>query len=283
MAIPRTSAHDPFQDSFHTVQETVGNVKGYVGRIKDQFNGVRNTVVNFADSKLPESYAYLVRRIADAVPEVFAALGAFFGGILVLPALAVSWGRKIEPSMPLIMKALHGQFSSEQLADGLEQTIKNFKVMFDRCLVPAFFVAMTIDTVASFIIGYATFDLSRMLHATTIALPGALLAAAYMLKQKEEEDSAAATPGQVSNPISTEAVPPASSAPTLVENVPAGQTAPAPASVFNAGQAAFQGQQWLPAQAVNPLLGAELQGQEVPSTPSVYLAGLQAFASANPV
>jgi hypothetical protein len=176
----------PFQDVMMSVQTALGSAHEFAFGVVDRCEQVRVSVVRSAYEHLPESYAYLVDRITKAVPETFAAIGAIFGGILVVPALLISWGRKIEPAMPSIMNVLRGEFSSEQLIGGLQRTLQNFKDMFDRCLVPAFFVAISVDTIASFVFGYLTMDLGRMLHASTIALPGALLAAAYMLNQKGE-------------------------------------------------------------------------------------------------
>ena len=190
-----------FYTSFDAIKVAAGHSREFVGRIAVHIEEVRDQAVTYSRAHLPENYAYLIERIGNALPEVFAALGSVFGGIFVLPALVVSFGRKIEPSMPIIMNVLKGEFSSEQLVEGLQKTFSDLTEMFDRCMVPAFFVAMLVDSVASFTLGYLTMDLGKMLHASTIALPGACLAAAYMLNQKPEKNPSSAVPIPSAPPV----------------------------------------------------------------------------------
>jgi hypothetical protein len=168
-------------------------------QVNEEFETGRQRVVEYAYQKLPEPCAYIVDKVSKAVPDVFAALAAVIGGIVVFPALIINWGRKIPPAMPLIMSVFRGNFEGDKLADGIDKTWQNFKKMFDETLVPAFFVAMLVDTIFSYVVGYLCFDLGRALYATTIGLPGVCLAVVYMLQQQRPYTRAADVASPITN------------------------------------------------------------------------------------
>ena len=122
----------------------------------------------------------LVERVSMAVPETFAALASLVGGVVTLPASLISWGGKISPMLPLIQNVLLGKVSKEDLGDGCKKLLDGWNDIYENTLIPALFVALTVDTIFSFAMGWIFWDFERMLHASTIALPGAFLAAQQM-------------------------------------------------------------------------------------------------------
>jgi len=151
--------------------------------IRDGFEAGREKIVKLARDRLSENQAYVVERIVGAVPEIFVAISSLWAGLLTIPALLVSWGRKIEPMIPLVHTILKGDMSPLALGTGIRQSLDNFDRMFERVIVPSLFVAFTVDTIFSFTVGWLAQDWGKMLHGSTIAMPGAFLALRYMLHQ----------------------------------------------------------------------------------------------------
>ena len=83
--------------------------------------------------------------------------------------------------LPLIQNVFQERLSSGDLGDGCKKMLDGFDDMFENTLVPALFVALTVDTVYSFVVGWLSADWGLMVHGTAIALPGAFLAARHML------------------------------------------------------------------------------------------------------
>ena len=135
--------------------------------------------------RCPRGLALLIEKVSVAVPETFVAIASLVGGVLSLPALLISWGRKVAPMLPLIQNVFQGKLSSPDLGDGCKKMLDGFDDMFEKTLVPALFVALTVDTIYSFVVGWLAADWGLMLHATAIALPGAFLAARHMLTNAE--------------------------------------------------------------------------------------------------
>jgi hypothetical protein len=157
--------------------------RGSYNEIVEKFEDARSSFERWSSEKLPEPYAYLAMRISRAVPEVFAGLGAIFGGIFILPSLIASW-YMMRPLSHIAKCLLHGEFSTEQLVAAAKRTWADFEEEFQNSLVPAVFVALSVDAVVSLTIGYLTMDFGRVLHATTVAGPGAILACVYLMGQK---------------------------------------------------------------------------------------------------
>ena len=138
------------------------------------------------DTCSPE-VARVVEKIIGAIPEIFVALSSLLGGVLTIPALAISWGRKMVPMCPMMETALRGDFSSKGIGDSIILSMKNFDELFERAIVPSLLVAFTVDAVYSFAIGWIASDFGLMLHGTAIALPGACLALRHLMQQNERE------------------------------------------------------------------------------------------------
>lgn len=175
------SSCEPLNRAVEFVQTCAAGVSEAFTECGRGIEQARQQLVVVSYERCPEKLAILIEKVSMAVPETFVAIASLVGGILSLPALLISWGRKIGPMLPLIQNVLQGKLSSEDLGDGCKKMLDGFDDMFEKTLVPALFVALTVDTIYSFVVGWFFADWSQMLHATAIALPGAFLAARYML------------------------------------------------------------------------------------------------------
>ncbi len=161
-------------------------------QIGETYESGRQRLVQFTSKEISPDVAYVVERISLAVPEVFVALASLWNGILTIPALIVSWGRKVEPILPFIRSVLRGDMTSKGLGDGLRDSLDNMNRMFERVLVPSLFVAFLVDTVYSFAMGWIAQDWKAMLHSTAISLPGLFLTFRYMALQRVRDQEAEA-------------------------------------------------------------------------------------------
>lgn len=155
--------------------------------VSEAYEHGRQHVVLLAREKLPVDLAYVVERVSTAIPEAFVALAALWNGILTIPALLLSWGRKVDPMLPIIRTILKGDMSAKGLGEGIRHSLDNLDRMFERVLVPSLFVALLVDTVYSFAVGWLAQDWGKMLHGTAIALPGLFLTYRYMMWQRTLE------------------------------------------------------------------------------------------------
>jgi hypothetical protein len=174
----------------HMWESCSGVVVSSAKQISIEYEAGKEKIVGLAREHLPESAAYVVERITSAVPEVFVALSSLWAGFLTIPALLVSWGRKIEPMLPMLKPFLKGDLTVDGLGKGLRLTLDGFDRMFERVVVPSLLVAFAVDTVFSFAIGWLAQDWGTMLHASAIAFPGFFLTLRYMLNQKAQEEVA---------------------------------------------------------------------------------------------
>lgn len=163
------------------VQETCTN-------IGVAYEAGRQKVVQLARDKLTEDQAVLVDKISKAIPEVFVALAALFGNLLAIPGLIVAYARKIVPLLPIIRTVLKGEMTPEALGNAMGATLANFDQMFEELLVPALFVAFTVDMVYSFAVGWITHDLGKMLWGSAISFPATFLALRHMLQKHPSSD-----------------------------------------------------------------------------------------------
>jgi hypothetical protein len=154
--------------------------------ICDGYEAGKQQIVTLAQEKLSRNQAYLVERVLSAVPEVFVALSSLWAGILTIPALLVSWGRKVEPMTPVIQTIIGENVSSQTLGDSVARSLDNLNQMLERVTPPSLFVAFVVDAIYSFAVGWLAQDWSRMLHGTAISMPGAYLALRYMLGTMKE-------------------------------------------------------------------------------------------------
>jgi hypothetical protein len=187
MAIMTTSFETFGLNVSHAWESCAATVVDSIRNIRDRYEVERQKISTLTREKLSPEQAYLVDRIASAIPEVFVALSSLWGSLLTIPALGVSWGLKIEPLIPIIKTVLNGDMSPNALGDGLRHSLDNFDRMFERVIVPSLFVAFVVDSIYSFTVGWLAQDFGRMLHGTAIALPGAFLTLRYMLAQRTAE------------------------------------------------------------------------------------------------
>lgn len=155
--------------------------------ISEAYETGKRRVVQLAYEHLPEVHADIIRRILDAIPEVFLALSSFVGGVVTLPALVISYVRKCEALVPIIKTVINGDMSGKALGEALEASLHNFDEMFERVLVPSLLVAFTVDAIYCFAMGWLAHDWSKMLHGTVIAVPGAFLALRHILQQRHTQ------------------------------------------------------------------------------------------------
>lgn len=175
------SSCEPLNRAVEFVQTCAAGVSEAFTDCGKGIEQARQQLVVASYDSCPNHLAVLIERVSMAVPETFVAIASLVGGILSLPALLVSWGRKVAPMLPLIQNVFQGKLSSQDLGDGCKKMLDGFDDMFEKTLVPALFVALSVDTIYSFVVGWLSADWGLMLHATAIALPGALLAARHMM------------------------------------------------------------------------------------------------------
>ena len=172
----------------HMWESCSGAVVSSAKQISNGYEAGKQKIVDLSREHLPESAAYVVERITSAIPEVFVALSSLWAGFLTIPALIVSWGRKIEPILPMLKPFLKGDLTVDGLGKGMRLTLDGFDRMFERVVVPSLLVAFAVDTVYSFVVGWVAQDWGTMLHASAIAFPGFFLTLRYMLSQKTQEE-----------------------------------------------------------------------------------------------
>ena len=187
MKIITTSVENFGHTMSHAWESCTAAVTESCRNIGDAYETGRQRVVHIAQEKLSPQIAYIVERISLAVPEVFVALAALWGRFLTLPAMLLSYGRMIEPLLPVIQTVLRGDMSAKGLGDSLRNTLDNFERIFEKVGVPAIFVACLVDTVFSVAVGWLAHDWGRFLHGTAIALPGLWVSLQYMLYQHRKE------------------------------------------------------------------------------------------------
>ena len=175
----------PLNTAFEFVQTSASEVSQTFATYANKVERARKQFVAASYDHCPAPMAIIIERISTAIPETFVALASLVGGVVALPALLVSWGRKIFPMLPLVKAVLQGNLSEAELGNGCKKMLEGFGELYERTLIPALFVALAIDTIFSFTLGWIFWDFERMLHATAIALPGACLAAQHMLSNAD--------------------------------------------------------------------------------------------------
>lgn len=156
-------------------------------KISDEYESVRQGIIVIAREKLHGDLAYLVEKIASAIPEIFIALSALWASVLTVPTLLVSLWRYMKPLSPMMNTVWSGDMTSTGLGEGIRRSLDNCNRVFEEAIVPALFVAFVADSVYSFTIGWLSQDCGQMLHATAIAVPGAFLTFRYMMHQRDRD------------------------------------------------------------------------------------------------
>jgi len=164
-----------WQSATHAYEHVCGAVEK--GR-SSLCQGIRHVV--------PEPHARVLEKISRAVPEVFAGLSYVFG-VFTIPALIVSWARKVVPLFPVLKTLCQIEINPEMLAEQVGESFRRLNELFEKVMVPALLVVLASDAIFSFAVGWATLDWTKLLHGTVVSLPGALLAFKYLWKQVHEE------------------------------------------------------------------------------------------------
>jgi hypothetical protein len=185
---------EPLNKAVEFVKSCASGVNEAFTECVTNIEQAREGFVRASYEKCPTPLAIVIEKVSMAVPETFVALASLVGGIVTLPALLLSCGRKVFPMVPLLQNIMQGRLSTQDLGNGCRQALDGFNDMFEKTLVPALFVALTVDTIYSFVVGWLTADWGGMLHATAIALPGAFLAARHMFTNTQPGYSLAESP-----------------------------------------------------------------------------------------
>lgn len=149
--------------------------------ISEAYELGKQKIVQLAREKLPEVYVDIVERILNAIPDVFVALAALFGGsVLVIPTLIVGFVRRIPPMMPIIQTIFKGQLTAASMGKAMEETLKNFGKMFDENIAPALLVASSAYTLYCFTMGMLFQGWRLMLMGTIFAIPVAWLSLTHI-------------------------------------------------------------------------------------------------------
>ena len=174
----------------HAVTSCAHSVEGAYSTVSTGYLEGRRKIVRITADHCSPKLAYIVDKMIGAVPEIFVALVSLTGGVLTMPAWAVSLGRKafaFTPLLPTAKKFLHGEMTPNDLGEGILNSVTKFGQLFDNALVPALLVAFTVDTIYAFTVGWLAGDYALMLHGTAIAFPGAFLAGAYLWQKASHE------------------------------------------------------------------------------------------------
>ena len=138
----------------------------------------RRRFVEAAHERFPLPVAVVAEKVSMATLDTLSALASLAGGVLTIPALLLTYGRKTISMLPLIRDFFRDESSS--LHDFRDKVLNFLGKAFEETAVPAFFVAMTVDAVYSLAVGWFMADLGALLHSTIIAIPGAVLAYQHM-------------------------------------------------------------------------------------------------------
>lgn len=175
----------PLNTAIAYVTASASEASAAIAEYAREAEGTRKRFVAASYDHCPMPVAIIIERISTAIPETFVALASLVGGVVALPALLLSWGRKIAPMLPILRDVFQGNFTEAELGSGCKRLMDGCSDLYERTLIPALFVALTVDALFSFAMGWFLWDLERMLHATAIALPGACLAAQHMLANSD--------------------------------------------------------------------------------------------------
>ena len=169
----------------HVWSSCVTAVENTVHVISEVYEDGCQRISTLSHEKLSKDVAYVVDRIMSAVPEVFIALSALYGGFLTVPALLLSLGRTGIHFWPLMKSAYKGELDPDKIGNRVVSGFKGVGGMFETNLVPAMFVAFTVDSVVSLALGFFAHNWGRMLHFSALSLPGAYLSFQYLQHQME--------------------------------------------------------------------------------------------------
>ena len=155
-------------------------------RCSDAMETARRRVVAVAYRNCPELLAVIIAKVSRAVPDVFCALAAVVGGSsLVFPATLLLLGLTITSFTPIIKNLVRDGFSWDAFLQGSREAGAKTVQRAEEKLVPAIFVAMTVDAICSVVVGIATVNPERLFHAAAIAMPGAIISFREMCKNAE--------------------------------------------------------------------------------------------------
>jgi hypothetical protein len=147
---------------------------------------IRRRVVAVAYRNCPDLLAVIIAKVSRAVPDVFCALAAVVGGSsLVFPATALLLGLTMTSFTPIIRTLVRDGFSWNSFLQGNEEAGAKAIRRVEEKLVPAVFVAMTVDAICSAVVGIATENPERLFHAAAIAVPGVLVSFLEMCRTAE--------------------------------------------------------------------------------------------------
>jgi hypothetical protein len=178
-----------------TLKMVYGNVVQMGEECFQKIETARERVVMVAHQRCPESLAIVVEKVSTAIPATFVALASLAGGSFTVPAMVLSFGLQVISLRPMIHGFFQAGFSTVDIKSFCAKAWEGFTNTIEEKAVPALFVALTVESVRCYALGWFAADLESMLRATAITMPGAALAFLHMKKQAASGLEKSSSPG----------------------------------------------------------------------------------------
>lgn len=154
-------------------------------------------VCQLIDYALPETHAFLVRKIITSIPEILFTAAALTG-YMTIPAMLFWSTRLLSASWPVIKCVVKGQVTAEHLGPAASAMFENFKQNYKK-LWPAIAVAFATTSVVYGALGWMTNDMT--LFARSVLFFGVSSVASWALIQDAKNQSQEQAPQQQPLPI----------------------------------------------------------------------------------